>query len=175
MTGNQRPSELSADRWIVGGRIAAALSLILFGASTAILSLADPPSRCPAWHLSKGESLWHLVWGWTLPMVVFSCVLAIYWKRAAEAALKGEERPRSILFGLITVRPPPVPVVYVIVRMCAMSAVISTFPLSLILLECGWPFSSGRGVALVLSRSESGEGHERLSSALESQVVVRSA
>jgi hypothetical protein len=71
--------------------------------------------------------------------------------------------------------PPPVPVVYVIVRMCAMSAVISTFPLSLILLECGWPFSSGRGVALVLLRSESGEGHERLSSALESQVVFRSA
>ena len=27
------------------------------------------------------------------------------------------------------------------VRMCAMSAVISIFPLSLILLECGWPFS----------------------------------
>src|SRR5262245_60116915 len=141
MVSNRRPPELSADQWIMFGKIAAALSAILFGISVAVLSLANPTSRCPAWQLPNGDSLWFMIWGWTLPLAVISCVIATFWKRMAHAALQHDERPRSIFFGLITVRNQlPGPITNLIALMCVVPAVMSNLPLSFIMFQCGWPF-----------------------------------
>jgi hypothetical protein len=143
MTGDQRPPELSADRWIAISKIAAALSLLLFGVSVAVLSFGDPPTRCPAWHLPDrvSTSLWVMIWVWSLPLAVISCVVATFWQKIAHAALDDEGRPVSILFGLITVRCQfPGPVTHLIVNMCVVPAAMSNLPLGLIVLQCGWPF-----------------------------------
>src|SRR5262249_42925032 len=140
---HQRPPELTADRWILLSRIAAAASLLLLGVSIALLSLANPSGRCPAWHLrdSVSTSLWVLVGGWALPLAVISCAVAIAWKKIAYAALKQDERPTKILFGLVTVRTPfPYPITVLVAYMCVVPAVMSNLPLAFIVFDCvDWP------------------------------------
>jgi hypothetical protein len=98
-------------------RIVTLIALLLSAATAAALLLIDPPRACPGWHVGEAStSLWLLLTMWTAPILLFHCFIVVRWDWFVR---KATETAGSI----------PVPVEYVLTRMCIVGAAASQLPL----------------------------------------------
>ena len=136
MTGDTQLPKFDAGNWVKVARFAVAASVVLSAVTVAILLMFDPPNQCPNWHLKDAQStpLWLFFAGWTMPMIVISCFIAVRWNWVARRAAETEGREVPTLFGPMT--PPAIPVTHVMINMCLSMSLFSQLPLVFLVEEC---------------------------------------